>query len=144
MPRNGRILVICPVNGGRIPVAAGAARARTSAVARLARDLDPCGITVNAVRPGPVDADLNPADGPTRDLMHANLALKRHGDPEEIAALVAFLAGQKAGCITGALHTIDGGFGPGASSPGRGPPRREAAPPRGAGASSPRSAPPPP
>jgi cyclic-di-GMP-binding biofilm dispersal mediator protein len=43
--------------------------------------------------------------------MHSVMAIKRHGRPEEIAGLVAYLAGPEAGYITGAQHTIDGGFG---------------------------------
>jgi cyclic-di-GMP-binding biofilm dispersal mediator protein len=39
------------------------------------------------------------------------MALKRHGRPEEIAGLAAYLAGPEAGFITGAMHTIDGGMG---------------------------------
>jgi cyclic-di-GMP-binding biofilm dispersal mediator protein len=77
----------------------------------LARDFGERGITVNAVQPGPIDTDMNPADGPMADLMHSFLAIKRHGTAEEVASLVAYLVGPEAGYVTGALHTIDGGFG---------------------------------
>ena len=50
-------------------------------------------------------------DGPMRDLMHGFMAIKRHATGEEIAGLTAYLAGPEAGIITGAMHTIDGGFG---------------------------------
>lgn len=69
------------------------------------------GITVNNVQPGPVDTDMNPADGPMKDLMHSFMALKRHARPDEIAGMVAYLAGPEADMVTGAQHTIDGGFG---------------------------------
>jgi len=116
MPDGGRIVIIGSVNGDRVPFAGVAAYALSKSAVQglvrgLARDLGPRGITVNNVQPGPVDTDMNPADGPMKEMMHSVMALKRHGRPSEIAALVAFLAGPEAGYITGAQHTIDGGFG---------------------------------
>jgi cyclic-di-GMP-binding biofilm dispersal mediator protein len=46
-----------------------------------------------------------------RDVQHAVMAIKRHGRPEDVAGMVAWLAGPEAGFVTGAMHTIDGGFG---------------------------------
>jgi cyclic-di-GMP-binding biofilm dispersal mediator protein len=77
----------------------------------LARDLGPRDITVNVVRPGPTDTDMNPADGPMASQLHGVMALARHGTAKDVAALVLHLAGPYAGHITGAMHTIDGGFG---------------------------------
>jgi len=116
MPDGGRIIVIGSVNGDRVPfpgmTAYGLSKSAVQGLVRgLARDLGPRGITVNNVQPGPVDTDMNPADGPMKDAMHSVMAIKRHGRPEEIAGLVAYLAGPEAGYITGAQHTIDGGFG---------------------------------
>ncbi|MGF1631492.1 MAG: SDR family oxidoreductase [Kiloniellaceae bacterium] len=116
MPDGGRIIVIGSVNGDRMPFPGLAAYALSKSAVQglvrgLARDLGPRGITVNNVQPGPVDTDMNPADGPMKETMHSVLAIKRHGRPEEIAGLVAYLAGPEAGYITGAQHTIDGGFG---------------------------------
>ena len=54
---------------------------------------------------------MNPADGPMKDQMHSFMAIKRHARPDEIAAMVAYLAGPDAAMVTGAMHTIDGGFG---------------------------------
>ncbi len=77
----------------------------------LARDLGPRGITVNNVQPGPIDTDMNPVDGPYAETLKGFIALQRYGQVEEIAGLVAYLAGPEAGFITGASLTIDGGFG---------------------------------
>ncbi|GIL40109.1 SDR family NAD(P)-dependent oxidoreductase [Roseiterribacter gracilis] len=76
-----------------------------------ARDLGPRNITVNVVQPGPIDTDMNPADGEHADGQRAALALNRYGKPEDIAAGVAFLAGPEASFITGTTLSIDGGFG---------------------------------
>ena len=73
-------------------------------------ELGPRGITVNNVQPGPVDTEMNPADGDFAESLKALMALPRYGRGEEIAALVAYLAGPEAGFVTGACFTIDGGF----------------------------------
>lgn len=75
-----------------------------------ARDLGAKGITVNAVLPGPVETEMNPADSPASDWQRSQTALGRYGKPEEIAALVAFLASPAASNITGATITNDSGF----------------------------------
>ncbi len=116
MPEGGRIVVIGSVNGDRMPFPGGAAYALTKSAVQgmvrgLARDFGARGITVNSVQPGPVDTDLNPADGPMRELMHSFMAIKRHARPDEIAGMVAYLVGPDAAIVTGAQHTIDGGFG---------------------------------
>lgn len=116
MPDGGRIIIIGSVNGDRMPFAGGAAYALTKSalqgIARgLARDFGPRGITVNIVQPGPTDTDMNPADGPISELAQSFMAIKRYAHADEIAGLTAFLAGPEASIITGAMHTIDGGFG---------------------------------
>lgn len=116
MPQGGRIIIIGSVNGDRMPLPGMAAYALSKSALQglargLARDFGPRGITVNVVQPGPIDTDANPADGPMKDVMHGFMAIKRHGRPEEVAAMVAWLAGPEAGFVTGAMHTIDGAFG---------------------------------
>ncbi|MFF8554770.1 SDR family NAD(P)-dependent oxidoreductase [Streptomyces sp. NPDC015501] len=75
----------------------------------LARELGPRGITVNLVQPGPVDTDLNPADGPFAEGQRAATALGRFGTAEEVASLVAYLASPEAAFITGTELVVDGG-----------------------------------
>jgi 3-oxoacyl-[acyl-carrier protein] reductase len=67
------------------------------------------GITVNNVQPGPIDTELNPASSEWAKPQIANTALKRYGQVDEVAALVAFVAGPESSYITGANLTVDGG-----------------------------------
>ncbi|TCT05237.1 SDR family oxidoreductase [Aquabacter spiritensis] len=76
----------------------------------LARDLAPRNITVNVVHPGPTDTDMNPADGPMKDAMLAGMARQEFGTAQDIADMVAFLAGPSGRQITGAGFTVDGGL----------------------------------
>ncbi|WP_328906680.1 SDR family oxidoreductase [Streptomyces sp. NBC_00234] len=75
----------------------------------LARELGPRGITVNLIQPGPVDTDLNPADGPFAAGQRSATALDRFGTTDEIASLVAYLASGDAAFITGTEVVVDGG-----------------------------------
>lgn len=79
----------------------------------LARELGSRGITVNTVNPGPTDTEMNPAD-PDRNphsVAHAKMmAIGRYGKPEEVAALVAFLASEHGRLITGQAINADGGW----------------------------------
>jgi 3-oxoacyl-[acyl-carrier protein] reductase len=75
----------------------------------LARELGPQGITANMILPGAVDTEMNPADGPFADVTRSILPLGRYGQPEEIAAAVAFLASPAASLITGAILPVDAG-----------------------------------
>jgi 3-oxoacyl-[acyl-carrier protein] reductase len=115
MGEGGRIVTIGSTNSERMPWAGGAVYAMSKAAIvgltrGLARDLGPRGITINNVQPGPTATDMNPADGPMAADMHGLMALERHARPEEIAGMVAYLAGPEAAMVTGASLLIDGGF----------------------------------
>jgi 3-oxoacyl-[acyl-carrier protein] reductase len=115
MGQGGRIVMIGSVNSDSVPFGQASVYALTKAAVAgftrgLARDLGPLGITVNNVQPGPVDTDMNPKDGPFSSTLKGYLAVGRYGHAEEIAALVAYLAGPESGYITGGSFKIDGGF----------------------------------
>ncbi|WP_335955199.1 SDR family oxidoreductase [Acinetobacter guillouiae] len=115
MPPGGRIIIIGSANAERMPIAGMASYALSKSAMKglakgLARDLGPRGITINIVQPGPIDTDANPEEGPMKDFIHSYMAVKRHGRPEEVAGMVAWLASSEASFITGAIHTIDGGY----------------------------------
>jgi 3-oxoacyl-[acyl-carrier protein] reductase len=75
----------------------------------LSREVGTRGITVNNIQPGPIDTDLHPAAGVWAAPQKAATALDRYGSVDEVAALVAFVAGPEASYITGANLTVDGG-----------------------------------
>jgi 3-oxoacyl-[acyl-carrier protein] reductase len=75
----------------------------------IARDLGPRGITVNVVHPGSTDTDMNPASGSHADVQRSRMAVPRYGEPNEVAGLVAWLAGPEGRFVTGTALTIDGG-----------------------------------
>ena len=115
MPTGGRIINIGSCNAERMPFAGGAVYAMSKAAPvglakGLAPDLGPRGITVNNVQPGPRNTDMNPEHGDFADTLHKELAIGRHASADEIAGMVAYLAGPEAGFVTGASLSIDGGF----------------------------------
>jgi len=75
----------------------------------LSREVGNRGITVNNIQPGPINTDLNPAAGEWTAPQKAATALNRYGSVDDVAALVAFVAGPEASYITGANLTVDGG-----------------------------------
>jgi 3-oxoacyl-[acyl-carrier protein] reductase len=94
---------------GLVPYAAtkGAVKMFTQG---LSRELGSRGITVNNVQPGPIDTELNPATSEWAVPQKAATALDRFGRVDEIAAMVAFVAGPESSYITGANLTVDGGM----------------------------------
>ena len=115
MNKGGRIIMIGSAVGeravapGLVPYAAtkGAIKMFTQA---LSREVASRGITVNNIQPGPIDTDLNPASGDWAVPQKAATSLDRYGRVDEVAALVAFVAGPESSYITGANLTVDGGM----------------------------------
>jgi 3-oxoacyl-[acyl-carrier protein] reductase len=115
MKDGGRIIMIGSAVGERaaspllVPYTAtkGAVKMFSQA---LSRELGGRGITVNNVQPGPIDTDLNPATVDWAVPQKAATALDRYGRVDEIAAMVAFVAGPESSYITGANLTVDGGM----------------------------------
>jgi NAD(P)-dependent dehydrogenase (short-subunit alcohol dehydrogenase family) len=75
----------------------------------LAQELGPRDITVNLVQPGSTNTDMNPDDGEFADFQRGLIPLGRYGQPEDVAAAVAFLATPAARQITGTILNVDGG-----------------------------------
>lgn len=115
LKQGGRIVTIGSNAAQRVPFGALTVYSLTKSALLaftqgLARELGPLGVTVNLVQPGPIDTDLNPANG---ELAAVNLpftALGRYGVPADIGHAVAFLASPAANYITGSALTVDGGF----------------------------------
>ena len=110
----GRIIMIGSCVGERVMISGMAPYSATKGAVKmftqgLARELGARGITVNNVQPGPIDTDLNPASGEWAVGQKAAVPLDRYGHADEVAALVAFVAGPESSCINGANLTVDGG-----------------------------------
>jgi 3-oxoacyl-[acyl-carrier protein] reductase len=115
MKSGGRIIMIGSSVGERVMVPGLVPYSATKGAVKmftqgLSREVGSRGITVNNIQPGPIDTDLNPAAGEWAVPQKAATALDRYGHVEEVAALVAFVAGPEASYITGANLTVDGGM----------------------------------
>ncbi|MGY0019615.1 SDR family oxidoreductase [Streptomyces sp. cg35] len=114
MGEGGRIVTIGTCMTQRVPGPGGTLYAMSKSALigltkALARELGGRGITANIVHPGPVDTDMNPADGPFAAGQAQMTALGRFGTADEIAGTVAHLAGPAAAYVTGAEFAVDGG-----------------------------------
>ena len=111
--RWGRIINVSSIaaltgNRGQVNYAA-AKGALNSATKSLAREVASRGITVNAVAPGIIDTAMGNAAFSKEDI--ANMVpMKRAGTPDEVAALIGFLASPGAAYITGQIISINGGL----------------------------------
>jgi NAD(P)-dependent dehydrogenase (short-subunit alcohol dehydrogenase family) len=115
MGQGGRIITIGSNLAERVPgegmtIYSASKAALIGLTKGLARDLGPRGITANIVHPGSTDTDMNPADGGHADEQRARMAIPSgFGEAQDIAGLVAWLAGPQSRFMTGAGLTIDGG-----------------------------------
>jgi 3-oxoacyl-[acyl-carrier protein] reductase len=114
MKSGARIIMIGSCVGERILTPGLVAYAATKGAVKmfaqgLSREVGSRGITVNNVQPGPIDTELNPAAGDWAVPQKAATSLGRYGKVEEVAALVAFIAGPESSYITGSNLTVDGG-----------------------------------
>ncbi|UKS31290.1 SDR family oxidoreductase [Paenibacillus sp. HWE-109] len=116
MNRNGRIINFSTsVAGAMFPtysVYAGTKGAVEQFTRQLAKEFGPSGITINAVAPGPVNTELFTV-GKTEEQINGIKSMNafgRLGEPEDIASVVMFLAGQESQWITGQTIRINGGF----------------------------------
>jgi 3-oxoacyl-[acyl-carrier protein] reductase len=115
MKSGGRIISIGSSVGERVLVPGLVAYSATKGAVKiftqaLSREVANRNITVNNVQPGPIDTELNPAASEWAVPQKAATALDRYGHVDEVAALVAFVAGPESSYITGANLTVDGGM----------------------------------
>lgn len=113
--RFGRIINLASISGLRgNPGQANYAASKAALIGltkSVAREVASRGITVNAVAPGLIETDITtqmPAKA--RDALVEQIPVGRMGSPEDVAAVVAFLASDQAGYITGQAIVVDGGL----------------------------------
>jgi 3-oxoacyl-[acyl-carrier protein] reductase len=113
--RWGRIVNVTGAIVAKALNAASPAKAALESWSKAAAaELAPHGVTVNCIAPGRINSvqiltRLHPTDASRQAYIERNIPAGRFGKPEEVAALVAFLASAQAGYITGATIPVDGG-----------------------------------
>jgi 3-oxoacyl-[acyl-carrier protein] reductase len=115
LAKRGRIINVSSVSGakgGRGQANYAASKAALEGFTRsLAVELAPKGILVNAVAPGVIDTEMSRRireEGGDEAL--SKILLRRYGNADEVASVIAFLASDQASYITGAVIPVDGGF----------------------------------
>jgi len=114
LPDNGRIVLVSSLSAvgsfGQPTGDYSATKAALEAYGRAwAHEFGPRGITVNSVQLGPIDTEMLDREA-AGDALLTRLPLRRLGRPEEIADVIAYLAGPGASYVTGATLRADGGL----------------------------------
>lgn len=115
MRPGGSIITIGSILGDRVPSPGLGAYCASKAAVQLltkaaARELGRKGLRANVIQPGPIDTDMNPADGATADLQRMMVPLGRYGKAGEIASVAVFLASDESSFVNGTTIDVAGGL----------------------------------